>query len=136
MVATVRRLSRKVYPPCRLALLLRTPLFWAYWPVRISARAGQHSGCGESIWVTVGPWGPMAARGRGMYFMSLRVWSSVVIRTMLGRLGAGAAWAPLGLAEWVATAVMRAAVTVTTTAPIPSRWAGTIQVPFGSATTS
>ena len=63
-----------------------TPWLWAYWPVRIVVRAGQHSGNGEKLfWNAVPDGPPISRRTRGMASRSDSAMSSVITSTMLGR---------------------------------------------------
>ena len=71
-------------PAVRAGVVVPTPLFWAYWPDRISARAGQHSGCGDWAWRKVMPRSTRSLRTCGRWRRSSLRMSSVSTITTLG----------------------------------------------------
>src|SRR5262245_63182196 len=65
--------------------LMRMPWLCAYWPVRMEAREGQHSGVVEKVLVNVSPLPTISARRIGMRSMESTSRSSAIRMTMLGR---------------------------------------------------
>src|SRR5918993_1056280 len=64
--------------------LVHTPVLWAYWPLIMVARLGQHSAFETKALPKLVPLSTKTERVLGMYFRSSFRISSVRIKTMLG----------------------------------------------------
>src|SRR5918995_2662613 len=64
--------------------LVHTPVLWAYWPLMMVARLGQHSAFETKALPKLVPISPKTARVLGMYLRSSFRMSSVRMKTMLG----------------------------------------------------
>ncbi len=76
-------LSSALKPP-KVPELCSTPWLWAYCPVRLVARAGQHSGKLAKAWSKRVPWPPRSAFSCGIAGTLAAVWSSVMTTTTFG----------------------------------------------------
>src|SRR6266508_1248560 len=70
-------------PPCG-GVFFRTPVVWEYWPLRMLARLGQHSGFTTKLLVKVIPWPTSSDCTSGIASSVSHRWSSDRISTMLG----------------------------------------------------